>query len=133
MDRSMPAEAGAAPCDPAIVTILERARRLSDAEIVTLARRYRSPGDLPPAERARILDLAIRRSGRGKEVRALEAEVAAVVEAIGTSDAHRALGRLGFLADAERAIAEAALATLLADRLGHRQAADLRNAWEALA
>ena len=133
MDRSMPVGAGDAPVDPAIAAILERARRLSDADVVTLARRYRSPGDHPPAERARILDLAVRRSGRGADVRALEAEVAAAIGAIRTADARRALGRLGFLADAERAIAEAVLATMLADRLGRRQAADLRDAWEALA
>lgn len=143
MDRP---ESSTSDCDPSVTAILERTRRLTTEELVILAKRYladTAPGgpDRPsakagapkPFDRRRTVTIARSRSARVQELRAVEVAVADAVRAVGTSEAHRALDRLGLLDAAERAITDAVLSVLLADRLGDAQASELRGPWEVVA
>jgi hypothetical protein len=143
MDRP---ESSASDCDPSVTAILERTRRLTSDELVTLAKRYlaatapEGPRDMTakagapkPFDRRRTITIARSRSARDRELRAVEVAVADAVRSIGSVEEHRALVRLGLLDAAERAVTDAVLSVLLADRLGAAQASELRGPWEAVA
>jgi hypothetical protein len=118
--------------DPAIDAILVRARALTDAEIVTLARGYVAPPQTG-FDRVRVLAIARARADRPTQIRALESGVAESIGASLSAPAVRALRRLGLMEIAERAVTDAALAVLLRDRLGPPMAAAISRPWSDLA
>jgi len=124
--------------DPAVCAILERARRLTSEELVRLAHAYRTPDVVAvdgakPIDRQRTLTLARRRAAKAVELRTVETAVAEALRSAGATSAYRPLRQLGILESAERAVADAVLAILLRDRLGEREALELRRPWESVA
>lgn len=127
--RSVPADRLAR-----IETILERARQLSGAEVLALVGAYRverRPGERDRREserrrkRARIISIAIVRSGLSRQAQELQASaVSAVRSAVGQDRQAGKLGSLGLPFDAEMAAADATLAVLLGDHLS-KEIADL--------
>jgi len=123
-------------CDPAVMEILERTRRLTTAEVVALARAYREAVaaggvDRTRTDRQRAIDLARRRSGL--DLRPVETAAAEAVRAAALGDAQRPLRRLGLIENAERAVTDAIFSIVLRARLGAAEAADLRRPWETIA
>jgi len=118
--------------DPAIDAILLRARRLTDAEIVALARGYMITPETG-FDRVRVLAIARARADSPIQIRALEHGVAESIGATLPGPSAHALRRLGLMAIAERAVTDAALAVLLQDRLGPPMAAAISRPWSDLA
>ena len=127
---------GAAP-ERAIADILDRARRLTDDDLVTLARVYveaTDPAMTPDGlDRRRTLAIAKSRAAdRAAEIRDLEARAAETLRDVGSAESRRSLRRLGILEHAERAIADAVLAVALRDRLGKAVAVELARPFETV-
>jgi hypothetical protein len=123
-------------CDPAVIEILERTRRLTTEEVVQLARAYRetvAAGGPTRSrdDRQRAIDLARRRSGI--DLRPVETAAAEAIRAAAVGDAQRPLRRLGLIEHAERAVTDAIFAIVLRARLGAAEAAELRRPWETIA
>jgi hypothetical protein len=123
-----------------IEAILERARRLSGADIAALAAAYRGarqPGEHDPLasehgrRRAQVISIAVARSGRVQEAREVRSSAAAAVRsAAGQAGEAGALDALGLLYDAELAATDAALAVLLEDHLSAEIAAFLAEPFQ---
>ena len=122
--------------------ILDRAERLTAAEIRALASAYRGEteaGQQDPnlrergRRRSKALSIAIKRSKRAEEAQAVQDSAS---EAVRTAAARsRGLARMRKLAvvpDAELAVADAALAVLLADHFSDEIAALLREPFDAV-
>lgn len=116
-----------------IDAIVERARRLTDIELIDLARRYDSEIAEGRIDRRRVLDLARRRAARESELRAIEATVVDALTQAVRGPTRRRLLQLGILASAETAVIDAVLALALHDRLGDDEARALRAPWEGVA
>ena len=131
--RSVPADRPAR-----IEAILERARQLGGAEIPVLASRGEGcAGEQDRLKferwrtRARVISIAVARSGLSRQAGQLQAAAASA----GRSAAERQwgadrLGPLGLLFDAEMAAADAVLAVLLEDHLSEEVASLLRLPFE---
>ncbi len=123
-------------CDPAVIQILERTRRLTTEEVVRLARAYREAlaaggFDRTRTDRQRAIDLARRRSGL--DLRSVETAAAEALLAAPVGDDQRTLRRLGLVENAERAVTDAIFSIVLRTRLGAAEAAELRRPWETVA
>lgn len=116
-----------------IEAIVERARRLTEGEIVRLARDYDTTGTEGGVDRRRVLAIARRRAAREAELRSLEATVMEALAAAVRGPARRRLLQLGILPSAEAAVIDAVLAVALAERLGGDVARTLRAPWDAVA
>jgi hypothetical protein len=124
--------------EPAIAEILERARRLTDDDVVDLAHAYVEATDLTSTsdalDRRRILALAkARAADRAAEIRALENDAASALRRTRDWRAKRALTLMDALEDAELALIDAVLSIALRDRLGVDVAQALRAPWERVA
>ena len=124
--------------EPAIAEILERARRLTDDDVVVLAHAYVEATDLTATsdalDRRRILALAkARAADRAAEIRALENDAASALRRPRDWRAERALTLMDALEDAELALIDAVLSIALRDRLGVDIAEALRGPWERVA
>jgi len=132
------------PQPAGVPAILDRAGRLSAAEIRALASSYRGETDAGQQDpdqrerghrRARAASIAIARSGRAREALALQEAASAAVRTSAArarlSRKFRALG--GVVGDAELAVGDAALSVLLADHLSKDVAALLREPFDRLA
>jgi len=123
-----------------IEAVLERVRQLGSAEIPVLVFALRGEGHAGEQDRlkcqrrrkrARVLSIAVARSGLSREVGPLQAAAASAVR----SAAERQwgtdrLGPLGLMFDAELAAADAVLAVLLEDHLSNEVASLLRQPFE---
>jgi hypothetical protein len=134
-DRSVPADQLAR-----IEVILERARRLSAPEIATLVRAFRGDGRAgeqgqPERERrrrrTRAISISVARSGLTRRADQVQGSAAAAVRTAAEQRGRtERLGPLGLLFDAERAVADAALAVLLEDHISKEVAGLLRQPFE---
>ncbi len=125
--------------DARIEAILERARRLSANELRRLVATSRGDGGIGFEDRRQVerrrrrlraVMIAVSRSRASARAAAVQAEaVAAVRSAAAQARVPAAFGRLGTLFDAELAVADAALAVLLEDRLGAEVVALLNEPW----
>jgi hypothetical protein len=130
---------------PAVASIVERAGRLTEAEVRRLGRHYRSGPDpdavgiQDPAHQARrrrwsnVLRTAVARGQHRDDARILVTACdRAVRAALVGSTSLGTLDALGLIDDAVAATANAALAIVLRDRLGTEEANDLAQPWFAV-
>jgi hypothetical protein len=122
-----------------IADILERAERLSAAQIRMLASTYRGEttagaqdpdGRARAHRRARAISIALARSGRSAETLQLQESASLAVRSAAANAGLAERRLLGIVADAELAVGEAALAVLFADHLSGEIAALLREPLE---
>jgi hypothetical protein len=116
-----------------ISAIVDRAKRLTDVELVELARRYDTALAASAVDRRRVLDIARRRAAREAELRALESAVVDALTDAVPDPGRRRLLQLGILSSAEAAVIDAVLAVALRERLGQEAVQALRAPWDAVA